>query len=403
MTNINEISESKQKNKAVRKDLFEAKKLYQSKEYSKALDIYESLFAQYPELFNKWDRIFYSWSVYQLKVKDQQDEVELFENVELITELIPQGDLNKRPVCAYTLSVFKVLNYLKDNNDWEYMLYWLDKLNPDLLDEKQGQGEDRLFPSNREKYYNFASKALFECNDYQECIDVSKKALESLSKFTNNSDVWYNWRIAKSLKELNQSEEALIYLKEVNKVKRDWFVSKEIAENYYILNDTENALEYITNAVLTKDPATIKVNLYYLIYKILKDDDPDLALKHAELFVALKLQSDAALPDDIEELLIDEDSLDAAQLEREIKDYWSNFKFKNQELQYGTITKVFEHGKSGFITSINDESLYFKSFEFKDSKEFMKVGQYVSFYTQKSFDKSKNRESVNAVNIKKGD
>ena len=128
-----------------------------------------------------------------------------------------------------------------------------------------------------------------------------------------------------------------------------------------------------------------------------------MALKHAELFVALKLQSDAALPDDIEELLIDEDSLDAAQLEREIKDYWSNFKFKNQELQYGTITKVFEHGKSGFITSINDESLYFKSFEFKDSKEFMKVGQYVSFYTQKSFDKSKNRESVNAVNIKKGD
>ena len=403
MTNLNEITETKQRNKAVRKDLFEAKKLYQSKEYSKALEIYEFHYKQYPELFNKWDKIFYSWSIYQLNVKDQQDEVELFDSVELITELIPQADLNKSPVCAYTMSVFKVLNYLKYNNDWEYMLYWLDKLNPDLLDEEQGQSGDRLFPSNREKYYNFASKAFLECRDYQECIDVSKKALQSLSKFANNSDVWYNWRIAKSLKELNQNEEALVYLKEVSKVKRDWFVSKEIAENYYILNDTDNALEYITSAVLTKDPANIKVNLYYLIYRILKDDNPELAIKHAELYAALKLQSDSVLPDDIEELSLDEESLDANQLEREIKDYWSNFRFKDQELQYGTITKVFEHGKSGFIKSINDESLYFKSFEFKDNRKFMKVGQYVSFYTQKSFDKSKNRESLNAVNIKIGD
>ena len=109
------------------------------------------------------------------------------------------------------------------------------------------------------------------------------------------------------------------------------------------------------------------------------------------------------MPDDIEELFIDEDTLDVNVLEKQIKDYWSDFKFKNQELQYGTITKVFEHGRSGFITSIDDESLYFNAYEFKDDINLMKVGQYVSFYTQKSFDKSKNRESVNAVNIKRGD
>lgn len=403
MTNINEITENKERNKAVRKDLLEAKKLYKSKNYQEALNIYESLYQQYSDLFNKWDNIFYSWSIYQLNVKNQENEVELFDNVELITELIPQGDLNNSPVCAYTLSVFKVLNYLKDTNDWEYMIYWLDKLNPDLLDEKQGHGNDIVFASNREKYFNFASKAYLECGDFEECIEVSRKALNSLENFTNSSDVWYNWRIAKSLKELGQNEEALTYLKEVSKVKRDWFVSKEIAENYYILNDTENALEYVCNAVLTNDPAKIKVNLYYLAYNILKDDSPEIALKHAELFTALKIQTEAALPDDIEELFIDEDTLDVNVLEKQIKDYWSDFKFKNQELQYGTITKVFEHGRSGFITSIDDESLYFNAYEFKDDRNLMKVGQYVSFYTQKSFDKSKNRESVNAVNIKRGD
>ena len=403
MTKTNELIESKVDKKAVRKELIEAKKLYQSKNYQDALDIYEINFSRNPEIFNKWDKIFYSWTIYQLNIKNSQDETQLFESADLITELIPQADLNNSPVCAYTLSVFKVLNYLKDREDWEYMLYWLDKLNPVLLDEKQGKSEDRLFPSNREKYFNLSSKALLECRDYEECIEISKKALDSLTNFTNNSDVWYNWRIAKSLKQLNQNEEALIYLKEVSKVKRDWFVSKEIAENYYILGDCESAKEYITNAVLTNDPSKIKVNLYYLAYKILKDDDSDLALKHAELFTALKLQSDAQLPDDIEDLLIDEENLNVNDLEDEIKRYWSDFKYKDQELQSGTITKVFDHKKSGFITSLNDESFYFNAFEFKDSKQLMNVGQLVTFYTQKSFDKSKNRQSVNAVNIHVGD
>ncbi|WP_458404040.1 tetratricopeptide repeat protein [Methanobrevibacter sp.] len=403
MTNVNELTVTKQKNQAVRKELLEAKKLYKSREYEKALELYESHYLEHPELLNGWDKIFYSWSIYQLHIKNYKNESELFEYAELITELIPQGDLNKAPVCAYTLSVFKVLNCLKDNNDWEYMIYWLDKLNPDLLDEKQGHGQDIVFASNREKYFNFASKAYLECGDYEDCIEVSKKALESLTDFTNNSDVWYNWRIAKSLKVLNRNEEALDCLKEVSKVKGDWFVQKEIAENYYILNDVESAKDYITNAVLTNDPDLIKVNLYYLIYKILKDDDPELALLHARYFVAIKLESDAPIPDEIEELLIDEDDLNIRSLKHQIKDYWTDYKFSGQELQYGTITKVFEHGKSGFIKSVDDESLYFKAFDFKDNRDFMKVGEYVCFYTQKGFDKSKNRETTNAVNIKRSD
>ncbi len=389
--------------KEIRKELIEAKKLYQSKKYQEALDIYEKHYLANPEVFNQWDKIFYSWSIYQLKIKDQNDETELFESVELVTELIKQEDLNKRPVCAYTLSVFKALNYLYSNNDYEYLLYWLDKLNPDLLDTKQKEFNGRKYPSNREKYYNYYSKALIECGDIEECIEVSKKALDSLTEFTNDSDVWYNWRIAKCLKDLDKNEEALSYLKEVSKVKRDWFVSKEIAENYFMLNDVDNACEYISKAVLTNDPASIKVNLYYLIYQILKDSNLDWALKHAELFVALKLDSDSQIPSEIEELLIEEEKLDKYQLEKEIKAYWSEYKFKDQELQYGTITKVFEDRNFGFITSTDDESIFFRKYEFKDDRSKLREGQFVSFYTEKSFDKSKNRESINAVNVRLGD
>ena len=384
--------------KEIRKELVEAKKLYQDKKYEEALSIYEKHYDENPEVLNDWDKIFYCWSLYQLYIKDGYDEDKLFESAELVTELIKQDDLNEKPVCAYTQSVFKVLDYLYMDKDYYNLLAWLDKIDPKLLDEKRYETEERVYRSKKEKYYDYATKAYFECDDFEKCIETSKEALESLTVFTSNSDVWYNWRIAKSLRELSRSEEAFEYLEKVAKVKKDWFVQKEIAENYYLLGDNEKAMDYIGPAVLTRDPSLIKVNLYYLAYKILKDIEPELALKHAELFYAIKLENDKPIPDEIEELDIDEDNLDKRALESELKKYWSEYKFKDQQLQYGTITKIFEHGKSGFITSDSHESVYFNVFEYKGDN--LNVGEYVSFYTEKSFDKSKNRESTKAVNIR---
>ena len=385
-------------NNEIREELNEAKKLYKAKKYDEAMTIYERHYNESPEALNNWDRIFYSWSLYQLYIKDAYDEDKLYESAELVTELVKQDDLNKRPVCAYTQTVFKVLDQLYAENDYYDLLAWLDKINPELLDQKRFETEDRVYRSKKEKYYDYATKAYFEVEDYEKCIETSKEALESLDVFTNNSDVWYNWRIAKSYRELLDNSEALRYLEEVAKVKKDWFVQKEIAENYYVLGEDEKAQDYICEAVLTNDPLTIKVNLYHLAYKILKEINPELALKHAELFCAIKLENDSKVPDDIEELLIDEETLDKNALESEIRQYLTMYKFKDQELKNGTVTRIFEHGRSGFITSDDDESVYFNVSEYKGDD--LKVGDYVSFYTEKSFDKSKNRESTRAVNIR---
>ena len=65
------------------------------------------------------------------------------------------------------------------------------------------------------------------------------------------------------------------------------------------------------------------VNLYYLIYNILKDTNSDAAMMHAKLYLALKLESGAGIPDDIEDLDIDEADLDIEELESEIRNYWA--------------------------------------------------------------------------------
>ena len=313
----------------IRKELRQATRLYKAKKREEAFEIYHRHFQQTPELFEHWDKIRYCWTIYYMHIRDSSDEDELVEYCELVTEIVGQEDLNNAPVCVYTQCVFKLLMFYKRNQDWNWILYWLDKLNPELLNDKKSPPEDRVYPSKKEEYYNLKSKALLEVGEYEECIEASRKALDTFTEFSLNGDVWHKFRIAKSLRELGEHEEALAYLEEVIKVQDNWYVYREFAENYCNLDDHEKALKYASQAVIAEGPVNSKVNLYYLIYKLLKDSNPEFAVKHAELFLAIKLESEADIPEEIDALEIDEDGLDKAELEREIKNKWIELEFEN--------------------------------------------------------------------------
>ena len=312
----------------IRNQLKEARKLYDSKKYDESLEMYEELFNESPEEFDLNSRISYCWAIYQVHVKNFVDEDELFEAVDFITDLIPQADLNEVNTCPYTFSVMRVLDFLYKRQEYYNIFDWIFRLNPDLLDEYRSNFKGRVYRSRKEKFYDYASKSYLACADWELCIEISNEALYTLKEFTNDSDIWYQWRIAKSLKELNQNNKALEYLKEIVSVKQEWFVFKEIMENYYILNENEKAIMYINKAVLTDDSIKLKVNLFYLIYEILKDSNYDLALKHAQLYYLLKLDSNSEVSCDIEEL-IDENELDKNVLINQINNYWSSYKFEN--------------------------------------------------------------------------
>lgn len=335
---------------------------------------------------------------FTVHIKNYEDENDLIEASEFITELIDQADLNKAKNCPYTRAVLKVIKLLYERNEYFNLIYWLEKINPNLLSQNRGTYNGRPKKSDREKFYDIATKTYLECEDFEICVELSKNALESLDEFTNDSDVWYRWRIAKSLKELNQNKKALEYLNEVAKVKRDWFIQKEFVDNYLALDINEEALKYISKAILANGSANYKVNLYCQIYHILKESEPEIALKHALLYYLLKIDTSAVMDEEIEDLLIDETELNQKELEKEISNYWLEFKFKDQELQYGTVVKFFEDKNFGFIKDQNDESLFFHKSEFDGDRVY--VGQAVSFYREKRFDKSKNKESMNAVNIR---
>ena len=73
-------------------------------------------------------------------------------------------------------------------------------------------------------------------------------------------------------------------------------------------------------------------------------------------------------------------------------------KYFGQERQYGVIDKVFNDRKYGFIKA-NGNSYYFKTYEFKDDKDYLYEGTEVSFYLEDAYNKSKDEMVKNAVNI----
>lgn len=393
----------------IKKQLAQAKKNYQNKDYEGAKDLYETLYNQKPESFTIWDKRFYSWALYQLYVKNPDDETSLLEAVDMITELVAQEDHSQKDgVCAYTMSVMKLLDYLYKKHDYANLLIWADNLNPDFLSTKTSKfttndGREVTTASNKEKYYNWTSKSYQEVEDYDMCLEVSKKALEELTSFTNNSDVWFKWRIARSLREIGEYGEAIEYLKDIYKTKKDWFVRWELAENYFFEGDHEKSLEYAVSAALSHGDSDKKIKLYSLLEDLLEDDDPEIALKHSYLIYSIRLHNEWGIDEELEEKIesagLDTQNTEYWKIEKELKGYWKDLKFKHQQPNYGIISRIFPHGKTGFVKRDDGESFFFNGFEFKGDPNKYRENVKVRFYLEEGYDRKKDEVKMNAVNI----
>jgi len=360
-------------------DLNTARQLYMNKDYEDSLSLYEKSFSRSPDEFTKTHRTFYAWAIYQCRIKRFKSDDEFYSSALLITELVDQQDLSKAKACPYTFAVFRVFDRLAAENDYYTLTCWLDRIDPELLDETRVSYDNVTYRSRREKFYDISSKTYLRCMDYEKCIEISSEALETLTEFTNYSDTWHRWRIAKSLRQIGRPDEALGYLKEVIGVKRNWFIHREIAENLIMLQRRDEAIDNLCEAVLTDEPAKLKANLYKLIYDVLKNTDPETAEKHLRLH----------------RLLRDGESDDG--LLGEIEAYWRDFKFRDMELHHGTITRYFDDKNYGFITTPDNRSVFFHRDDFNG--EDINTGKYVSYYLEDTFNRSKGEKSIKAVCI----
>lgn len=367
---------------------------------TKALEICREVYKLKPDF--EYIRSLYGWCVYDLEIKKSDEEIKNNENnffkaAKAVIDLTSPGQFS-----PYIRTIFKVVDYLK-NNRQNYparaILDWLEKLSPEMLSTECGTGKDKEgksieYASDFEKWYSEKCKALFEANQYEECLRIGQEALSKIKKFHTDNDVWFRYRIALVKGNLGDKEEAIQSLKNLLLRKRDWFLLMEISKMYFDLSELDSALKFASEAALAPGPKELNFRweLYMLLGEILQaQNNLDQAKEH--ILLALKLRQEkgwkeiTALSSLIVELQVDaNDGRSTAQIQKNLMGFWKGIVHVDKKQISGKIKNLVGEGRSGFIIGDDGKDYYFKVKSFQHRQSEVKPGMRVRFFIQPSND-----------------
>jgi len=346
--------------------------------------------------------------------------VDKSEMIILIEDYIPLIISNLTDYSYTVLSnLFKIVLKIekkKQNTNWNLVSEFCDLVNPFILKtscdsievERRGILKKMELASDRELWYAYKSQSLLNLGKYQECSDISKKALEIFEKFHYSNDIWFARRIALSKKQLGKTEEAIAELENILKKKKEWFIQKELAELYKDKGETENAFNLAIQAINNFGDLEYKVELIFLIGELLKEkNEKELAFKHFSFSKLLRVSNEWKVPAKIitELTQFDEETVTIDKLEelkRELQNYWSKFKSTETDKQpvqkkSGVIEKLLhdnEKGKDGFIRYDQNKSIYFNIGLNNELCKDLKVGSEVNFKILPAIEGKKERAII---------
>lgn len=307
---------------------------------------------------------------------------ELVERIELLIPVLFQ--FNSEFTKTLTSNLFLIVlksEKKKPAPNWKLVNDFCNQIDRNFLSkncstiqvERKGQKKDMELASDFENWYAYKTKALMKLREWQECFDISKEALENISSFHYSNHVWFSRRVALAKKYLGNADDTIKELETILRKKREWFIQKELAELYFEKNDLNLAFKMAINAINNFGPLEFKVDLLFLIGKILqKQENLDLAFKHFSLSKLIRQEEEWKIPqklfDELRQFSQTEIS-NIADLKNELRKYWESFKPSQNEKDnkekddnwQGEVVRILhdnERGKVGFLSS-NGKEYYF--------------------------------------------
>ncbi len=423
----------------------QASALRKDKRYAEALAGYEQILTQFPDEATEWERWgkadclrrldrqqealevcrdiyrthpgfvqnrnLYGWCVYDLEVRpvqgaDPADSKTFFKAAEAIVQLTKQG-----PYSPYERTVFVVLQHLKGRQIYpaDQILEWCDKLDPGQLSTDprpytDRDGKEREEASPLERWYSYRTKALEELRRWDELIVVCNEALDLLSNYHYSDEIWFRRRIATAKGALGDYDAAIGDLKAIVRQKPDWFIQFELARLLHLKGEDDAALEYAVDSALGAGELAYKWELFVLLGDLLaQQGETETAAQHYYLAAALRTEQgwrdDRELAERLRDLPPAPDTRSREQA-RALESQWRAIKFADQARLTGEIERIDGGRRTGLIRDDGGRTHYFRYKHFDSPRDRLMVGTKVSFFLQPSFDKSKNRESEEAVDIR---
>lgn len=371
-----------------------------------ALEICREVYKMSPEF--PQNNNLYAWCIYdtEINLSEIENEENFLQAASAIVKLTKQEEFS-----PCTITVLRVLKHFQDPYNADAILEWSEKLRSELLDTSEfiftdDKSEIHKMASPRERYYSYKTEALLHKEKYQECISLSEKALNDSSiTLHHDNDIWFKRRIAKANYHLGNYQDSIKIFAEIVAKRKEWFIQKEIAEIYYHLNKYEDALKFAIDSALSFSEPEKKLRLFQLMADILsKKGDITNAKMHIEYIYAIRIKNNWLIKDEFKSLMrqyqIDTSNLISVEnYQQKLAGIWQTMKYIPNNQLTGSIKSILSNGKAGFIETSDNESYYFRLNSFKGNIALIKPGTKVSFFLEDGFDKKKNKETKNAVNI----
>ncbi|OJV38773.1 MAG: hypothetical protein BGO29_14120 [Bacteroidales bacterium 36-12] len=189
----------------------------------------------------------------------------------------------------------------KQQIDWDLLLQFCESVEPSKLQENcyqvtikhKSEEKQSELASVREDWYTLYSKALYARAKYDKCIEISKEALDVISKMHYSNDIWFSRRIAQCMGKQGNLDIAIQEFKKITKQKKDWFLLSELANLYHQNKNLPKALELMQNAMTKPGDINYKVELIENIGDVYAElDKKELSRQHYQLAICIRRRED---------------------------------------------------------------------------------------------------------------
>ncbi|MBV6512200.1 MAG: cold shock domain-containing protein [Ignavibacteriales bacterium] len=375
----------------------------------KAYDIASSILHSHPDFEDIISP--YLYSCYKVMIEpfreagSSPDLAQLEETVQRLLKISEQ-----RPTEFFrTKSILCLASIYIRHAEADKALEYLELINPFTLDKEHYKFENQrhkevVLQSDFEKFYGFKAKAYEMKKEWENCLLICEEALKQ-----GVTDIWIRRRLALSKINTGKVQEGLDELKELSRLKKEWYILIDIAETSYAAGKNDEALEYAVTGLMRGCGGShdeFIVRGLSLVSQILRSvGKHENAALHDAYEVHVRLSKGMPVSDELSLSAASagypaNEECDITGLLRKLNSLWFNILGINDEIKAGAVSKIPDGKKYGFIKGEDGVDYFFLFSEFFDNPNRLKPGLKVMFQGRHGYDPVKKRKTIEALKIK---
>ncbi|MGB5056866.1 MAG: tetratricopeptide repeat protein [Nitrospirales bacterium] len=358
---------------------------------------------KYPQ--DKYTKSELGWVLYDKELKPAKEETDLGRAVHFANEII----LLNPDLFALNLVASAVMKVAKSRSKWDIVLEWASKLEATNLSNEPRMFSGKRSMSERETWYVSRARALLELERYDEARVFAHEGIEEFP-----DELFLARTAALALARSGNVQDGADGLRQLLTHRRaDWYVKADLAEMEYHLGNHVEAYRLMCEAVSNQQDDEYKLGYFVTLGRIsVALNRFDIAAEHVELARSVRINNNWSIPADLmqlEEAVQDGLSKqgqvwpvlpkDLNKLSRICQQRWKEGANAGLEFVRGTLGAISPNRPFAFIKQDEggeDVFVIVKHVPTKCARE----GARLEFTLKNSYDKKKNRESLQAANIR---